>query len=32
VNLHQHMVGVRGGLQHGVIESLIAVNARGALT
>jgi D-serine deaminase-like pyridoxal phosphate-dependent protein len=32
VNLHQHMVGVRGGLQHGVVESLITIDARGALT
>jgi D-serine deaminase-like pyridoxal phosphate-dependent protein len=32
VNLHQHMVGVRGGLQHGVVESIITVSARGALT
>ncbi len=32
VNLHQHMVGVRGGLQHGVVENLITIDARGALT
>ena len=32
VNLHQHMVGVRGGLHDGVVESLITVDARGALT
>jgi D-serine deaminase-like pyridoxal phosphate-dependent protein len=31
VNLHDHMVGVRGGLQSGVIESVIKVDARGAL-
>ena len=32
VNLHDMMVGVRGGLLEGVVESLIAVDARGALT
>jgi D-serine deaminase-like pyridoxal phosphate-dependent protein len=32
VNLHEHLVGVRGGLIDGVVESLIAVDARGALT
>lgn len=32
VNLHDVMVGVRGGLQHGIVEQLIAVDARGALT
>ena len=32
VNLHDAMVGVRGGLQHGVVECIIAVDARGALT
>ena len=32
VNLHDHMIGVRGGLQYGVVESIIAVDARGALT
>jgi D-serine deaminase-like pyridoxal phosphate-dependent protein len=32
VNLHDHMIGVRGGLQHGVVERIIAVDARGALT
>jgi D-serine deaminase-like pyridoxal phosphate-dependent protein len=32
VNLHNHMVGVRGGLAHGVVEQIIRVDARGALT
>ncbi len=32
VNLHDAMVGVRGGLQHGVVDCIIAVDARGALT
>ncbi len=32
VNLHDQMIGVRGGLQHGVVERIIAVDARGALT
>ncbi len=32
VNLHDHMIGVRGGLQNGVVERVIAVDARGALT
>ncbi|MBE7939126.1 MULTISPECIES: DSD1 family PLP-dependent enzyme [Ramlibacter] len=32
VNLHAHMVGVRGGLQAGVVERLLRVDARGALT
>ena len=32
VNLYDHLVGVRGGLQHGVVERLIRVDARGALT
>ena len=32
VNLHDHLVGVRGGLQHGTVEQLIKVDARGALT
>ena len=32
VNLHDHMLGVRGGLQHGTVEQLIKVDARGALT
>ncbi len=32
VNLHNHMVGVRGGLAHGSVERIITVDARGALT
>jgi D-serine deaminase-like pyridoxal phosphate-dependent protein len=32
VNLHDFMVGVRGGLQHGTVEQIIRVDARGALT
>ena len=32
VNLHDRMVGVRGGLQHGTVERVIAVDARGAVT
>ena len=32
VNLHDVMVGVRGGLEHGHVEQLIRVDARGALT
>jgi len=32
VNLHDFMIGVRGGLAHGVVERIIAVDARGALT
>jgi D-serine deaminase-like pyridoxal phosphate-dependent protein len=32
VNLHNVMVGVRGGLRKGVVERLITVDARGALT
>ena len=32
VNLHDWLVGVRGGLQHGFVERLIRVDARGALT
>ena len=32
VNLHATMVGVRGGLQHGVVERLITVDARGCIT
>lgn len=32
VNLHDAMVGVRGGLQHGLVEQIIPVDARGALT
>jgi D-serine deaminase-like pyridoxal phosphate-dependent protein len=32
VNLHSHMIGVRGGLAHGTVEEIIRVDARGALT
>ena len=32
VNLHDVMIGVRGGLLDGVVESIIKVDARGALT
>lgn len=32
VNLHDVLLGVRGGLQDGVVERVIAVDARGALT
>jgi D-serine deaminase-like pyridoxal phosphate-dependent protein len=32
VNLHDHMIGVRGGLTHGKVERIIRVDARGALT
>jgi D-serine deaminase-like pyridoxal phosphate-dependent protein len=32
VNLHDTMIGVRGGLAHGVVEQIIRVDARGALT
>jgi D-serine deaminase-like pyridoxal phosphate-dependent protein len=32
VNLHDHMIGVIGGLQSGVVERIIRVDARGALT
>ena len=32
VNLYDQLVGVRGGLQSGVVERLIRVDARGALT
>jgi 3-hydroxy-D-aspartate aldolase len=32
VNLHAHMVGVRGGLDQGVVETVFTVDARGALT
>jgi D-serine deaminase-like pyridoxal phosphate-dependent protein len=32
VNLHDHMVGVRGGLRQGHVERIIRVDARGALT
>lgn len=32
VNLHDHLLGVRGGLAHGKVEQIIRVDARGALT
>jgi D-serine deaminase-like pyridoxal phosphate-dependent protein len=32
VNLHDVMIGVRGGLLKGVVERIIKVDARGALT
>lgn len=32
VNLHNTMIGVRGGLVHGTVEEVIRVDARGALT
>jgi len=32
VNLHDTLVGVRGGLMHGVVERLITVDARGCIT
>jgi D-serine deaminase-like pyridoxal phosphate-dependent protein len=32
VNLHDQMIGVRGGLLNGVVERIIKVDARGALT
>ena len=32
VNLHDHLLGVRGGLAHGTVEQIIKVDARGALT
>jgi D-serine deaminase-like pyridoxal phosphate-dependent protein len=32
VNLHDMMIGVRGGLHNGVVEQLIQVDSRGALT
>lgn len=32
VNLHNYILGVRGGLAQGVVEQLIRVDARGALT
>jgi D-serine deaminase-like pyridoxal phosphate-dependent protein len=32
VNLYDHMIGVRGGLAHGVVERIIRVDGRGALT
>lgn len=32
VNLHNHLIGVTGGLQGGKVERIIRVDARGALT
>jgi D-serine deaminase-like pyridoxal phosphate-dependent protein len=32
VNLHDHMIGVTGGLTQGTVERIIRVDARGALT
>jgi D-serine deaminase-like pyridoxal phosphate-dependent protein len=32
VNLHDFMVGVRGGLAHGQVDRIVRVDARGALT
>ncbi|MDB5889376.1 MAG: putative threonine aldolase [Polaromonas sp.] len=32
VNLHDHLIGVRGGLLKGVVERIIKVDGRGALT
>ena len=32
VNLHPHMVGVRGGLTNGTVACIVSVDARGALT
>ena len=32
VNLHDHLIGVRGGLEQGVVERIITIDARGALT
>jgi D-serine deaminase-like pyridoxal phosphate-dependent protein len=32
VNLHVTMLGVRGGLDHGIVERVIAVDARGCIT
>jgi D-serine deaminase-like pyridoxal phosphate-dependent protein len=32
VNLHDYMIGVSGGLRNGTVESIIGVDARGALT
>ncbi|TAM41099.1 MAG: DSD1 family PLP-dependent enzyme [Burkholderiaceae bacterium] len=32
VNLHDRLIGVRGGLEHGTVERVIRVDARGALT
>ncbi len=32
VNLHDHLIGVRGGLTQGVVERIVRVDARGAVT
>lgn len=32
VNLHDYYIGVRGGLQTGIVERIIRIDARGALT
>jgi D-serine deaminase-like pyridoxal phosphate-dependent protein len=32
VNLHDHLIGVKGGLRKGTVERIIRVDARGALT
>lgn len=32
VNLHDRLIGVRGGLDHGVVERVIRVDGRGAVT
>jgi D-serine deaminase-like pyridoxal phosphate-dependent protein len=32
VNLHDHVIGVRGGLANGVVEQIIRIDARGATT
>lgn len=32
VNLHDHLIGVRGGLSRGRVERILTVDARGALT
>jgi D-serine deaminase-like pyridoxal phosphate-dependent protein len=32
VNLYDHLIGIRGGLQHGTVERIVRVDARGALT
>ncbi len=32
VNLHDHLIGVRSGLANGVVERIVRVDARGALT
>ena len=32
VNLHNHLIGISGGLEHGRVDKVIRVDARGALT